>query len=140
MTQAVKMMEEDRFASMARQMTKWVDQVLGPTYHRFCPSETWSPSVNFYEDDETYCMVVDLAGVKVDEIDLKAESGLMVLRGQRSTPSMPDAKGRLRLHHMEIDHGPFCRTIELPSDVSVDAIPDAAYRNGFLYIQLPKKR
>ena len=63
----------------------------------------------------------------------------MLFRSHRTTPAMPEVKGQLRLHHMEIDHGPFCRTIALPQDVAVDAIPDAAYRVGFLYVRLPKK-
>ena len=138
MARGIEVMHEDRFTSMARQMTKWVDQVLGPTYHKYCPSETWTPSINFYEDEEQYCMVVELSGVDPAAVDLRVEGNLLMLRGHRATPGMEKVCGRLQLHHMEIDHGPFCRTIELPRDVKVDAIAEADYKNGFLYVRLPK--
>ena len=39
---------------------------------------------------------------------------------------------------MEIDHGSFCREVELPNDVANDKII-ATHRNGLLWIELPKK-
>jgi HSP20 family molecular chaperone IbpA len=39
---------------------------------------------------------------------------------------------------MEIDHGPFARNVELPSDVHHEQI-SASYRNGLLWIEIPKK-
>ncbi|MGF1633898.1 MAG: Hsp20/alpha crystallin family protein [Phycisphaerae bacterium] len=44
---------------------------------------------------------------------------------------------RARVHLMEIDHGSFCREVELPADVNRDRII-AAYRNGMLWVELPK--
>jgi HSP20 family molecular chaperone IbpA len=44
---------------------------------------------------------------------------------------------RVRIHLMEIDHGGFCREVELPEDVDKDRIA-ANYRNGMLWIELPK--
>ncbi len=41
-------------------------------------------------------------------------------------------------HLMEIDHGPFLRSVEVPSSVDVEAI-NAKYRSGLLWILLPKK-
>lgn len=130
--------DEDQFASMAKQMGQWVDQVLGQGFHKYRPDETWSPMLNLYEDDTHYCIVVDLAGVKPEEIELHPEAGTLVLSGYRPTPGMSDASGNVRLHHMEIDHGRFCRTLELPADVDIDRI-EAFYKTGFLWIRLPKK-
>jgi HSP20 family molecular chaperone IbpA len=45
---------------------------------------------------------------------------------------------RLKVHVMEIDHGPFCRDVELPQNVAQERIV-AAHRNGLLWIELPKK-
>jgi len=44
---------------------------------------------------------------------------------------------RLRVHLMEIDHGPFSRDVELPPDVNRERIT-ATYRNGLLWIEIPK--
>jgi HSP20 family molecular chaperone IbpA len=45
---------------------------------------------------------------------------------------------RISVHLMEIDHGAFCREVELPDDVHRDRIV-ASHRNGLLWIELPKK-
>jgi len=47
-------------------------------------------------------------------------------------------KGKLRVHMMEIDHGAFFREVELPEHVAHSKIA-AHYRNGMLWIELPKK-
>ncbi len=138
----VKAMSEDRFSSMARHMGRWVNHVLGQQYHRFSPSDAWTPAVNFTEGRDSYGVVVDLAGVQVDTIDLRIEAGVMVVSGRREVPESPAGPGPGRVHLMEIDHGRFSRTIDLPEDVDVDAAANqsASYNNGFLYIQLPRKR
>ena len=61
-----------------------------------------------------------------------------MLSGQRATPCIQKVAGRIQVHHMEIDHGRFYRAMKLPHDVDIGAI-SATYRNGFLYVELPKK-
>ena len=130
--------QEDRFSSIAGQMGKWVDQVLGPGVHKYCPGESWSPAINLYEDKRHYCLVVDLAGVEPAKIDLRVEDRMLVLSGHRSPPCVPKVTGRVRLHHMEIDHGAFCRSLELPQEVDSDLIK-ASYKSGLLWVYLPKR-
>jgi HSP20 family molecular chaperone IbpA len=43
----------------------------------------------------------------------------------------------MRVHLMEIDHGPFTREVELPPDADKAGI-SASYRNGMLWIEIPK--
>ncbi len=133
-----RLAERDRFTSVARQMSNWVDQVLGPNYHRFGVSEAWVPCVNVYEDQDHYCVIVDMAGVDPEQISLKIEASQLVISGVRESPGLPDAVGSIRVHLMEIDHGPFNRRIDLPDDADGDEI-QANYRAGFLWIRLPKR-
>jgi len=133
-----QMMAEEKFSSMARQMGRWMDNVLGKGFHKFCPGEAWAPAVNLYEDQKCYCIVADLAGLQVEEIDLRTQQGLMILSGNRQTPSVPESLGSVRVHLMEIDHGPFCRSIELPEDADVDSVK-ACYRGGYLWMWIGKK-
>jgi HSP20 family protein len=44
---------------------------------------------------------------------------------------------KMRVHLMEIDHGPFTREVELPPDADRAGIT-ATYRNGMLWIEIPK--
>ncbi len=135
----MKAQHENEFESVSRKMNKWVNKVLGVNYHKFCPAEAWTPSINLYEDDVQYLIVADLAGVKGEEIDLNVdEKGMLVLVGNRDMPDIPSPIGSVRLHLMEIDHGHFCRTLDLPEDANVDKI-EATYKCGFLWIRVPKK-
>jgi HSP20 family protein len=139
---SIEAMNQESFSSMARQMGRWVNHVLGQQYHRFCPGDAWAPAVNFYEGPDGYCVVVELAGVPTETIDLRIEEGRMMISGQREVPEPPGCSGSVRVRMMEIDHGRFSRKLDLPDDVDVDASVNlsANYSNGFLWIQLPRKR
>ncbi|MGB2820016.1 MAG: Hsp20/alpha crystallin family protein, partial [Phycisphaerae bacterium] len=116
----------------------------GPDYRQYRTRQTWSPSINLYESPTCFCLVADLAGVEVESIELHVEKSYLLLTGERSTPRPPNpeecdpAKPEpQKLHLMEIDHGPFHREIQLPEGVDVEAI-EALYRNGYLWIRIPK--
>ena len=135
---------EEDFFSGANQMSRWLERVLGPDYRRYRPRQSWSPAINFYEDAAAYFLVADLAGVQPDSINLRVAKGRLVLQGQRLSPRPPVVKPgtrvgpkALRLHLLEIDHGPFHRTLELPEAVAADRI-EALYRNGLLWVKMPK--
>ena len=135
------------FRNLVRQANKLLDQVQ-KGYFNFCPSETWTPSVNLYETETSYQVCVDLAGVDKEKIDLEVVDNRLKLTGNRTVPrpeeyleTPPDAQGgepgRLRVHLMEIDHGGFCREVEMPLNIDRDRIA-ANYRNGMLWIEIPK--
>jgi HSP20 family protein len=128
------------FGGMARQMGKLIDQ-LHKGYYNFSPGETWTPSVNLYEIEAAYIVCVDLAGIDKEKLDITVENHLLKLHGHREVPLPADGEAhnqRLRVHLMEIDHGSFSREVELPHNVKQDKI-NAQYRNGMLWIELPKR-
>jgi HSP20 family protein len=155
------------FSNIARQANKLMEQ-MQKSYFSYCPSETWTPSVNLYETAESYLVCADLAGVDKEKIDVEVVEQVLKLKGTRTVPTYEDAQGnpvpqtasagsgtaggstaespaggatteqrRVRIHLMEIDHGSFCREVELPEDVDRERIA-ANYRNGMLWIELPK--
>lgn len=136
------------FSNMTRQANKLIEQ-MQKSYFNFCPSETWTPSVNLYETADSYLVCADLAGVDKEKIEVEVVAQTLKLRGTREVPTYEEAiragaaaqkegeARRVRIHLMEIDHGGFCREVELPEDVDRDRIT-ANYRNGILWIELPK--
>lgn len=114
----------------------------GGPFYGFAASDTWTPAVNLYETDRTYLVCVDLSGVEKEKIDIEVHNGELTLRGHRPVPwvTPPDQQpeSKLRVHVMEIDHGGFCRTVELPPDAAQERI-SANYRDGMLWIEIPKK-
>ena len=160
------------FSNIARQANKLMEQ-MQKGYFNYCPSETWTPSVNLYETAESYLVCADLAGVDKSKIDVEVAGQTLKLKGVRAVPTFeedaaaesgdkgggaarpatgsaaagtatatagtaaPAEHRRIRIHLMEIDHGSFCREVELPEDVDRGRI-SASYRNGMLWIELPK--
>jgi HSP20 family protein len=132
------------FGNLARQMGKIMEQ-MHKGYSPFAPGEVWTPSVNLYETETAYLVCVDLAGVNKEKIDITVEHNVLKLRGHRPVPSNneetqpdPNHHRRMRVHLMEIDHGSFSREVELPRDVHHEKIA-AVYKDGVLWIELPKK-
>ncbi len=140
---------EQPFRGMTREMSKMIDQ-LQRGYFGFSPGEIWQPAVNLYETDTAYLVCVDLAGVEKSRIDIELTDHQLTIRGNRPVPTLENASGvesveshppqplKCRVHLMEIDHGNFARTVEVPVNVSRDRI-EATFRNGMLWIELPKR-
>ncbi len=109
------------------------------SYWRYCAAAHWEPSINICESEKAYHVAVDLAGMRREDIDVQVQGGRLTIRGQRSAPR-PDREGaRLRVHHMEIEHGSFCRELDLPGDVNTQQIT-ARYKDGILWVDLPKRQ
>jgi HSP20 family protein len=128
-----------RFGAVVRQMMQWFEQAPGVRPSQGGPPGTWAPSMNLYEDSANYYAVADLAGVDPHEMEIRVEKDVLVLVGLRKTPDPPNPRGPVCLHLMEIDHGAFCRRLNLPPEADLTDIT-AAYRNGLLWICIPKKR
>src|SRR3954467_13167584 len=110
---------EPSFGNVQRQMQRIMEQ-MQTNFFNVCPSETWTPNVNLYENDTAYLVCVDLAGVDKEKIDVVVSDQRLTLRGTRLVPTLLGLDGnqptvlegqgaKLRVHVMEIDHGQFCR-------------------------------
>jgi len=134
------------FSNIARQANKLMEQ-MQKSYFSYCPSETWTPSVNLYETAESYLVCADLAGVDKEKIDVEVVEQVLKLKGTRTVPTYEDGQGnvipqagptgggtaggnaptgehrRVRIHLMEIDHGSFCREVELPRTSTANGSP-----------------
>jgi HSP20 family protein len=122
---------------LTRQLERAMDQLVHRHFSHFRTTETWTPAINAYRLAGRIEVCVDLAGVDRESIHIRAEPGLLVIRGFRHAPH-PQHRGgeNVQILAMEIDHGPFERTFQLPRQVVVDKIK-AEQRNGLLWIKLP---
>lgn len=109
-------------------------------FSRFSATEAWSPAVNVYQLPARLEVCVDLAGIERKRIDVRVEPGRLLIRGVRPAPDPPahDGDDALRIVTMEIDYGPFCRTLTIPEQVDLPKV-SSAYREGMLWITLPLK-
>jgi HSP20 family protein len=91
------------------------------------------PSVDVYrsEDPAEVRVHVEVAGVPPEAIEIVTSGRTLVVAGERPRPLRKGVYQQL-----EIDHGLFQRTIQLPVDVRTEAAT-ATYEHGILTIVLP---
>lgn len=92
------------------------------------------PAVNLYELDDEYLITAEIPGVSAEDLDLSIASGVLTMRGKRSTePTIPEEQYRRR----ERIHGEWERALALPDRVDEDGLT-AELKEGLLKVHLPK--
>lgn len=94
----------------------------------------WSPLVDILESDDQWRLVVDLPGVREEDIHVDVLESRLRIAGSRAAP--PQLHG-CRSLHMERSHGPFSRTFQLPPDSRPEDI-GARLTRGVLTVTIPK--
>jgi HSP20 family molecular chaperone IbpA len=95
----------------------------------------WRPDADVYETAATVELVVDLAGVEEDDIDVQLFDDVLVVEGRRSLPAKA---GAARYHAAGIRQGPFRLDVRLPVLVDAEQV-EARYERGLLRITLAKR-
>lgn len=127
----------DEFDTMQKEMQRFMEHVSGKKPYFLGLSErTWQPLCDVFETESKFIVVVELAGISADKVDLVVETRKLILKGEREEIPSPPKKD---YHQMEIPFGSFYREIELPDDVDRDMV-NAKYREGFLVIECQKKK
>jgi HSP20 family protein len=119
------------------QMYKLLDQARG---EQASPSGTastsvpaWAPPVDISELKDAYVVAVELPGVKVEDLEIAFQDGLLTIQGERSLGQGSDEQ----FHVLERRYGLFRRSITLPLHVRADAI-EASTEDGVLRVVIPK--
>ena len=95
----------------------------------------WRPSWDIYETEDDLILLVELAGIKRDDVEINVGRDRVQLRGDRFRPSGHEVT---RIHQMEIDFGPYHQIIALPKRVEPRGA-SSTYSEGFLLIRLSKE-
>jgi len=94
----------------------------------------WAPALDIAERKDAYLVTVELPGVKLDDLEITLEDGLLTIQGERhfATDSSEE-----QFHRVERSSGAFRRAITLPAHVEADAV-NASMEDGVLRILVPK--
>jgi len=117
------------------EMERLINMTLSHKAYVNVTSGHWRPSVDIYETDESIVVMVELAGMKKEEIELTYNNGYLFVSGVRKQ-AYPE--GLTRVHRIEIDAGKFMRKIWIGKDIVIGDI-EAEYREGILKVTVPKK-
>lgn len=93
----------------------------------------WAPPIDLYETPDRYVVVVELAGLRREDFEIRVERDTLLLRGERPSRGIPAEQ----YHRVERGHGAFTRTFEFPQPIDGGQVA-AEFRDGLLTITLPK--
>lgn len=94
----------------------------------------WRPSVDVYETEENVEILAEIAGSRIQDINVVFDNNVLRIFGIRQDIS---SQPKLKQHQMEIEFGAFERSIRINVPIDSNKI-QASYRNGFLFVVIPK--
>jgi HSP20 family protein len=102
---------------------------------RLLVQSRWRPDADTYETATTVEILVDLAGVEEDDLEVQLFEDVLVVEGRRRLPSCQEGAV---YHAAGIRQGPFRVELPLPAPVDAERV-EARYERGLLRITLPKR-
>jgi HSP20 family protein len=112
-----------------------LDEMLRAAHPRFTLSRhRWRPQIDIYETAEEIVIRAEIAGVRLEQIQIEIAPGTVKIAGIREGSTQEKAHYRLA----EIPCGYFERTLSLPALIDTRTA-DAIYRDGLLEIHLAKR-
>jgi HSP20 family protein len=125
---------QDQLNQMYRVLTQARDQEAPHPGTGVTSGPAWAPPVDISERKDAYVLTVELPGVKVEDLDIAFQDGLLTIQGERTlTRDSTDEQ----FHVLERRYGLFRRSITLPLHVKADAI-EASAEDGVLQVVVPK--
>jgi HSP20 family protein len=94
----------------------------------------WVPAVDIRETGDTLSLLVELPGLKREDVEITLENHVLTIRGERKFEK--DVKEE-DYHRIERAYGAFMRSFTLPRNVEIDRVK-AGFEDGVLRIDLPK--
>jgi len=121
---------EERFKTL-------LDNVFSGPRPLFSLSEKiWNPPTDVYEVEKAIIIMMEIAGVDENVLNISAENNLLIIRGRREENRQAPKQN---YHLMEIHYGPFERVFRLPGGLDVEEM-EATYKLGFLTVTIPKRK
>jgi HSP20 family protein len=115
-----------------REVNSLFENFLGTPWGRTAGSG--HPRLDVAESGEETLIVMELPGVKKEDLKVLLQDGMLTISGERKTAALPEKAKWIR---NEVEGGSFSRAIELPHPVKQQEI-SAELNDGILRIHLPK--
>lgn len=123
--------------SIHREMERFLDRYTSckPPSIQFAKS-AWEPAVDIYQTAGGLVIVIELAGMNREDMQLFANQTSLIIRGRRNAPG---AGSRRSYYQKEIKSEFFERVVTLPLAVDTGKI-SVTYVKGMLQIIAPKSQ
>jgi len=94
----------------------------------------WSPALDLYQSNDNVMAVVELPGMRKEDLEISLHDGTLTISGERKRESSSNGE---KAERSERYIGTFRRSIALPTRVDASKV-SATYRDGILTVTLPK--
>jgi len=94
----------------------------------------WHPAVDITESANGFHIVMDLPGIKPEDVSIEIEDNQLKISGERKQPETAP----LKKHHNERVIGAFSRQFRLPKDADATQV-NASFETGVLTIDINKQ-
>ena len=121
----------DRLTNMRAEMDR-VFESTGSFSASPAPLSRWNPPVNVYQDKYRFTVVVELPGLKKEEIEISLHDDTLTIAGERKREESSEQE-----FLTERLYGKFQRSLTLPTAVDAEKVK-ASYKDGLLQVDLPK--
>jgi len=126
-----------RFQDIHEHIQRLMDEMLSIN-RPFLTTNTssWLPDADIYETDREYIIVLNLAGVRKEDIEVFLYEDYLYIRGIRYQPIK--TTDVIRYHQLELPYGRFERAFRIPLSVDKNSI-EAIWMDGLLMIRMRKQ-
>ncbi len=94
----------------------------------------WTPRLDVVEDKDHYTVMIDIPGMRKDDVKITLRENVLNVRGERTEEVKRDGD---TYHIIERRFGKFSRSLTLPTNVIATKI-EAKMNDGVLVVTLPK--
>ena len=122
----------DSLAVLRDEMDRLFDSSFSPIFRTPGSFGRWSPALDIYQDKDQFTVVVELPGLKKEDIEVSLENGTLTISGERKQERKNEQGYR-----NERVYGRFQRSVTLPAGVDSSKVK-ASYHEGLLKVVLAK--
>ncbi|MDQ6654254.1 MAG: Hsp20/alpha crystallin family protein [Verrucomicrobiota bacterium] len=124
----------DRWANLRDEINSLFEGPYWPNTQREAQLfNGWTPALDLYQSNDDVVAVVELPGMRKEEIEISLHDGMLTISGERKD-EVADGDKAARTERFV---GKFRRSISLPTRVDANKV-NATYKDGMLTITLPK--
>ena len=124
----------DRWASLRDEMNNLFELPVLANFGRQSQLFSgWTPALDLYQNNDNVVAVVEIPGMRKEDIEISLHDGMLTIAGERQSTS---GEGE-NAERTERFTGKFRRSVSLPTRVDAGKVT-ASYKDGVLTVTLPK--
>src|SRR5437588_9069231 len=124
----------NRWSNLRDELNSLFDLPVLTSFNRQDLFGGWSPALDLYQSSDNVVAVLELPGMRKEDIEISLHDGTLTVTGERKRESNSNGE---KAERTERYIGRFRRSIALPTRVDAGKV-SATYRDGILTVTLPK--